>query len=80
MCVFGEREKHYDTREKRFVQEIVWFGHSLFLTVALSTFGELKYYIDSYTLMYTQTRTTQKENKKKKNQQNTKTCGCQKIM
>lgn len=50
--------------EKIFVQEKVWFGHRFFLTVALSTFSELKYYIASYTLMHTQTRTTQKEKEK----------------
>lgn len=63
--------------EKGFVQEKLWFGQGLFLTVAQSPFGELKYYIDSYTLMHTQTQTTQRN---KKNQPNTKTCGCQKIM
>lgn len=52
--------------EKGFVQEKMWFGQGLFLTVAQSPFGELKYYIDSYTLMHTQTQTTQKEKKEKK--------------
>lgn len=48
--------------EKGFVQEKVWFGQGLFLTVTWSPFGELKYYMDSYT---NTNHTDTKERKKK---------------